>query len=153
MSYSMVPMRRDEKDGKNVWKTVFRPEETEYYQFDAAAWQNLAREPARNPAYRPDLDLDLSSRNMYLVVEALGFHMTNEGVVLEIGEFLAATTRWLTRHLESPSAAIPHIELAGSGARMIEFGMHEGYMNEKIAKCAYIALEGRKRGATHVCIS
>lgn len=150
MSFNLIPMKREKVDGKVVWMSVFSAEETEYYQYDAAAWENLAREPERNPGFRADLELNLSCRNMRLVMEDLGFEMSNDGVVIEVGQFIEATSRWMTRHLDAPSAAVADIKVS---PRLIDCGRPAGYLNDKISRSAHIAVEGRRRGATHVCVS
>lgn len=150
MSFNLMPVRWSQENTGEVWRCVFTRQETDYYMDSVASDDNVTVEVARNPDYRADLDFNLSNRNMRLVLSALGIAMSDDGALVNIDEFQAAATRWMTKNAGVPSSEIP--TTTSSNGRWMEFGIDEGYLNCRIESAAAIAREGRSRGATHMMV-
>lgn len=149
MSFSLMPVRLFAEERGGTWRSVFTKQETDYFLEDGRSMDQMEAWEI-NPAYRADLDFNLSTRNMRLVMGELGFDVTDDGALIEIGQFQRASARWLTRHLGERSAAVDaetHCDM-----RWLEVGLREGYLSDRIEKAAYIVREGRKRSATHVMV-
>lgn len=105
-----------------------------------------------NPKYRPDLDLNMSNRNAIFVAEAIGMTITDGEVEnMTIEEFIGRCDSWLRANFGKPSPEVPgDVSVGARGAVIHTAGVGQGYLSEKIRRCAVIAREGLSRGATHM---
>ncbi len=150
MSCDVVPMKVENKDGQKIWGGVSDQTETSYYSYpDNWCFRSIEEAP-RNPLFREDLQLNLSNRNMSIVMSTLNYDIPPDGELVEISEFINRATQWLQSKMGQPSDQVK--ATATHGGRHIEGGLRKGYLNEKIHRAVLIAQEGKDRGATHVFI-
>lgn len=150
MTCDVVPMKCEGSQGRSTWTTVFEDFETAYYSYPDGWCYRSLDEPPRNPKYREELQLNLSNRNMGILIAALGYEISSDGLMVPIREFLQAATFWLQENIGKKSEGFDSDHVGGRGARFIEGGLREGYVNEKMYKAVVIAREGLARGATHL---
>lgn len=167
----------EEKKPKH-WGSVFPDEWTsdvDKAKVDYARYHSdFDYEPPENPNYRPDLDLNLSNRNMfYVMTDVLGFPIEegDYGYHIPIDIFLTKAQIWLQKQVgqttpefpsqqtqrgfkrevtTDPETGVPTISGSSKGARMIDVGRREGYDEQTIMRMVKIASLGREMGATYV---
>jgi hypothetical protein len=129
-------------------------------------------EAPENPAFRPDLDLNLANANMaYIMRDILGFEDEDYGYHVPIDIFLTKAQIWLQKNVGQTTPQLPSQEeprefkrqvttdpetglstIGGghAGPRVIHGGRREAYDEETIMRMVKIASLGKEMGATHV---
>lgn len=80
-------------------------------------------------------NINLSNRNAALVLRALGYYIESGYFSAPAKEFAVRCTQWLHRNINLPSAATATFKQEN----LIEFGLPEGYLNEKILQLSRLA--------------
>lgn len=154
MSLSLFPVRESVKGGRPQWETVFESSETQCFLFEPDNSVQDVNNPPPNPSYRPELDMNLTHRNMRDVLNAVGYELDEDGLLVDIQQFIRAVTLWRTTNLTTESPGLDASILKAPGrAAVIDCGRRPGYINDKIQQAGQIAVEGRQRGATHICVA
>lgn len=93
-------------------------------------------------------DFNVVNRNARLILGALGIDC-DEGGVVEIKKFAGLCSAWLQHNIGKRSAEFESRTTKGeTGPTVIDGGLREGYLNEKIHQLAAMARTGEAAGAT-----
>lgn len=93
-------------------------------------------------------DINLSNSNARAVLAALGID-ADEGGTIDLAAFAGLASSWLQHNIGKRSAEIESIISRGAlGATIVDCGLREGYLNEKIHALASMARIGLANGAT-----
>ena len=97
-----------------------------------------------------DRYLNLANRNAGWVLDALGLPHEPTGEI-ECTKLANLCTAWLRANLGERSPEIETVVTVGiAGATMIDCGLREGYLNERIQQLGRLAREAAAIGATHI---
>jgi hypothetical protein len=108
-------------------------------------------EPSPNPAYRPELDINLSNANAQAVLAALGYEVADGCFSAPAQEFAARAAAWLQSHLDRPSAEVEaRVDAAPGRATFIDCGLPAGYFNATIRRLSVFAHAAVAAGAVRV---
>lgn len=127
--------------------------ETEILAEDAEARSDRGESPfIPNPDFVEDAGMTLSNANAEVLFAQLGFVVdSSEGFDLPIDEAGRAVLRGLNgaaaRHSEAR-----RIETGAGGATVVNCGVPEGYMQQRLQSLAAMIAKGRKHGATHLVV-
>jgi hypothetical protein len=102
-----------------------------------------------NPAYRPDLGINLCNANAHDVAHVLGWHIADGYLDVPIDQAIASCTAYLQRRVGRPSSARPP-RVIHEAPLIIEAPRAEGYLERTIHRIALMLREGKARGATHL---
>jgi hypothetical protein len=102
-----------------------------------------------NPAYRPDLDINLANGNAHDVAHVLGWQIADGYLEVSVDQAIASCTAYLQRHVGRPSFARPPCVIHDAPL-IIEAPRAEGYLERTIHRIALMLREGKARGATHL---
>lgn len=109
--------------------------------------------PPKNPNFKSWTAFNLSNDNAHRFMEALGYQADNH-YLIPINEFIARITQWLKKNVGKPSGAVEPVETTfQGGAKIIDGGLPEGYLNKRMLQAAKIAREGKNLGATHISVA
>jgi hypothetical protein len=112
-------------------------------------WNDATDEFIANPAYRPDLDINLSNDNAHEVIEALGYVVEEGFFQAPASAFKEAIHRYLQRGIGKIDPGIDaKIDAAPDRMTMIHCGRREGYLAQTMHRLAVMVDEGIRRGAT-----
>lgn len=102
----------------------------------------------RNPEFDSAFDFNVSSSNASSIKYALEWY----GPLTPIDDFIKISQAWLKKNLGSPSPEVPQTDIGHpGGARVIDCGLREGYLNEKIHAMVVFAQRAKaEHQATHV---
>lgn len=79
--------------------------------------------------------------------------MDDDSLGMEVDPFIGLATQWPKTHIGRPSKQLETEVMPGAGCSMIDCGVCEGCINEKIMRAVKIARAGKEVGATHVSVA
>ena len=101
-----------------------------------------------NPAYRPELDVNMSNRNAAYVLFQLGIALEDGYFSTPVEEFINRCTNLLKGSLKGRKQGILTTVQAEPGyATMIDCGVEQGYVERQVLRLSILAQEGKARGA------
>ena len=107
-------------------------------------------EPVPNPAYRPELDVNLSNVNAVDVLGTLGYFVDEGTFEAPVGEFIERARRYLRSRIgKAPSVTEGLFVLATRGMPGLTM-LQSGYTERTVHRLVVLAQEGRQAGATHI---
>lgn len=106
-----------------------------------------------NPNYVPNAGMNLSGRNAEFLMETIGFVLDDQGIAdFDIDAVHKATLKALNNKTRSGRAIETSVDKSPGKATFIDCGTSEGYTARRLVQLLAIIVEGRKRGATHLCV-
>jgi hypothetical protein len=104
-----------------------------------------------NPAYRPELDVNLSNRNAAYVLAELGIELDDGYFSIPINDLLIRCTNLLRGSLKYKRQGIRTTVQAEPGhPTIIDMGIEEGYVERQVMRISVLAREGKARGAEYI---
>lgn len=101
-----------------------------------------------NPAYRPELDINMSNRNAAYVLFHLGIAL-EDGFSTPIDEFINRCTNLLKGSLKGgkKQGLLTTMQTEPGYATIIDWGIDQGYVEKQVLRLSILAQEGKARGA------
>jgi hypothetical protein len=119
-------------------------------------WFNLEGDQSRfvNPDFDPRLCVNLNNRNARYVLIELGFiqEMAGElGDVMPIEQFIIGVEATLKRLGDNPEPGFKgYTDSAPGKMTIINCGVEDGYLNDRLARLLSLANAAKEYGATHI---
>lgn len=120
---------------------------------DAEARSERGEDPfVLNPDYVPNAGMTLSNSNTSMLFEIIGLPLVDDDPThMLIEDVHRAALRGLNGHAVHYSAP-QSIAVGQGGCSIVSNGVPDGYVAARLEELLAIIVEGRKRGATHICI-
>jgi hypothetical protein len=128
----------------------------EYGTQDYNDWYNCEGDQSRfaNPDFDPRLCVNLNNRNARYVLIELGFiaDMSSElGDVMPIEQFIIGVETTLKRLGGNPEPGFKgYTDSAPGKMTIINCGVDDGYLNDRLARLLSLAQAAKDYGATHI---